>query len=148
MFLTTVRYFITNVVPRPGVLTKSTVPRAAAACRGVPQAQVKDWGDISRLDVRPSRGLIKVTAKNNWEIQVDAGTGQVLQAAYRRSDLIEALHDGSGFHEAAKLWVFLPAGATLLVLWLTGIYLFWLPIGVRRRKRLTLKAAGVPERPR
>jgi hypothetical protein len=37
-----------------------------------------------------------------------------------------------------KLWVFLPAGMILLVLWLTGIYLFWLPIFVRRRQKARL----------
>jgi uncharacterized iron-regulated membrane protein len=102
--------------------------------RGVPEAEVRGWEDISRLDVRPSRGMLKVSTKNNREIQIDAGTGEILQVAYRRSDLIESIHDGSWFHEHAKLWLFLPAGVTLLLLWLTGVYLFWLPILTRRRR--------------
>jgi uncharacterized iron-regulated membrane protein len=115
-----------------------TFEQVLAACRSVPAARVRTWEDISRVDVRPSRGILKVTAKNNWEVQVDAQTGAVLQAAYRRSDLIEAIHDGSFFHEQAKLWVFLPSGVLLLTMLLTGLYLFWLPIGVRRRKRRQL----------
>lgn len=104
-------------------------------CRGVPEAEVQSWADIQRVDVRPSRGMLKVFAKNSWEVQIDTRTGEVLQVAYRRSDLIEAIHDGSWFHEGARWWVFLPAGATLLLLWLTGMYLFWLPIVVRRRRK-------------
>jgi uncharacterized iron-regulated membrane protein len=110
-------------------------------CRGVPEAQVQSWADINRVDVRPSRGMLKVWARNNWEVQIDGQTGEVLQVAYRRSDTIEAIHDGSWFHEGAKLWLFLPAGLTLLLLWFTGMYLFWLPIVVRwRRKRASQDA--------
>jgi hypothetical protein len=57
-----------------------------------------------------------------------------LQTAYRRSDLMESLHDGSWFHPLAKLWIFLPAGVIVFVLWVTGIYLFLLPIRSRRAK--------------
>ena len=105
------------------------------AARSVPQAAVREWGDVDRVDVRPAKGMAKITANNRWEIQVDLGTGRVLQSAYRRSDLLESLHDGSWFHERAKLWLFFPSGVVLLVLWLTGLYLWWLPVGVRRRRK-------------
>lgn len=105
------------------------------AARTVPQAGVQTWGDVDRVDVRPGKGIAKVTANSRWEVQVDLATGAVLQSAYRRSDLIETLHDGSWFHDAAKLWLFLPSGIVLFVLWLTGIYLWWLPVGVRRRRK-------------
>ena len=105
------------------------------ACRNAPEAEIRDWSDVSRIDVRPSRGLIKVTASNNWEVQLDAATGRVLQVAYRRSDIIESIHDGSWFHPWAKIGVFLPAAALLLVLLITGVYLFWLPIVIRRYRR-------------
>jgi hypothetical protein len=101
----------------------------------VPQAQVASWDDIDRLDVRPGKGLVKVTANNRWEVQVDLGTGAVLQAAYRRSDLIEQLHDGSWFHDAAKLWIFLPSGVIVLGLWGTGMYLYVLPYLARAQKK-------------
>jgi hypothetical protein len=84
--------------------------------------------------VRPGKGVAKVWTQNGWEVQVDLGSARVLHSAYRRSDLIESLHDGSWFHEHAKLWLFFPAGLTLLVLWLTGMYLFVLPIWVRKRR--------------
>ncbi|MBX3399059.1 MAG: PepSY domain-containing protein [Gemmataceae bacterium] len=109
-----------------------------AAARSIPEAGIEGWGDIDRIDVQPSRGLAKVTSKTRWEVQVDLKTGDVLHSAYRRSDLIESLHDGSWFHDAAKLYVFLPVAVVVFGLWATGIYLFFLPIAVRwRRKPVT-----------
>jgi uncharacterized iron-regulated membrane protein len=103
--------------------------------KGIDQAGVEGWGDVDRLDVRPGKGVIKVRAKNNWEIQLNARTGEVLQVAYRRSDIIESIHDGSFFHESFKLWVFLPSGILLALLWGTGMYLFVLPYLLKYRKR-------------
>ena len=108
--------------------------RVLEVCRGIPEMKVESWDDINRIDVRPSRGMLKVWAKSNWEAQIDSLTGEVLQVAYRRSDLIESIHDGSWFHDAAKIWVFLPTGIALLLLWVTGMYLFLLPYIVKRRR--------------
>jgi hypothetical protein len=102
-----------------------------AAARSQPQAAVRQWSDIDRIDIQPGRGLAKIQAKSRWEVQVDIQTGTVLQTAYRRSDLIESLHDGSWFHEHAKLGLFLPVAVIVLGLWVTGVYLFILPYWVR-----------------
>lgn len=101
----------------------------------IEQANIKGWDDIDRLDVRPGKGVIKVRGKNSWEVQLNAKTGAVLQVAYRRSDLIERIHDGSFFHDNFKLWVFLPSGIILAILWVTGVYLFLLPYLLKHRKR-------------
>ncbi len=106
-----------------------------AAASSVPQTEIRSWDDIDRLDVRPGKGIVKVAAVNHWEVQVDLASGKVLQSAYRRSDLIEQMHDGSWFHEVAKLWVFLPSAVVVLGLWVTGIYLFLLPFRARAKKR-------------
>ncbi|HYC76758.1 MAG TPA: PepSY domain-containing protein [Planctomycetota bacterium] len=105
-----------------------------AAARAAPGAGVSGWADVDRIDVRPALGTAKMQIRGRTEVQVDLVTGAVLQVATRRSDLIEALHDGSYFHESARLGVFLPAGVLLLVLHVTGLYLWWLPHGVRRRR--------------
>jgi uncharacterized iron-regulated membrane protein len=104
-------------------------------CRQIREMEVRGWSDINRVDVRPSKGMLKVWAKSNWEAQIDLRTGEVLQVAYRRSDMIEAIHDGSWFHEAVKFGLFLPAGIALLLLWISGIYLFFLPYIARLRRR-------------
>ena len=90
-----------------------------------PDAQVKGWRDIERLDVRPDMGIIKVRCKNNTEIQLDAATGQVLQQAFRRSEIIKSIHEGSWFYSHARLWIFLPSAFILLILWMTGIILLF-----------------------
>lgn len=118
-----------------GTVPAITLDRILDAARSAPEAQIETWDDINRLDVRPSKGLVKVRAQNDWEVQIDLGTGDVLQIAYRRSDLIESLHDGSFFGDWVKLWVFLPAGLILLGLLVTGMYLWWLPIGAKRKGR-------------
>jgi uncharacterized iron-regulated membrane protein len=110
--------------------------RILEVSRSVKEASVADWSDISRLDIRPGSGMIKVICANHWELQIDAMSGAVLSSSYRRSDWIEQLHDGSFFSETAKLFVFLPNGIIMLGLWLTGVYLWWLPIGVKRAKEL------------
>ena len=112
------------------------------AVKSVPEAEVQTWADVDRMDVRPNRGIVKVQAKNRWEIQVDLKTAEVVHAAYRRSDLIESLHDGSWFHDRAKLGIFLPTAGVVLILWGTGSYLFVLPNAVkssRRRERANAK---------
>ena len=104
------------------------------AVRQVPQANLNDWDDIDRLDVRPAKGIIKVRGKNHWEVQLNAQTGDVLQVAYRRTDTIEAIHDGSWFFDGAKLWLFLPAAILLFVLWVTGIVMLITTLKSKFRK--------------
>jgi uncharacterized iron-regulated membrane protein len=110
------------------------------AVQRVPEAGVSSWDDIDRVDFRPKDGVVKVVCKSRWEAQLDAKTGEVVQVAYRRSDLIESLHDGSWFGDDAKLYVFLPVAVVVLGLWATGLYLFVLPYSVRWRR----KKPGLP----
>lgn len=101
----------------------------------VDEANIKTWEDVDRLDVRPDKGLIKVRGNNRWEIQLDSKTGDVLHVAFRRSELIESLHDGSWFHDSAKLWLFLPSAVIVTILWITGMYLFFVPYLQKRKNR-------------
>ncbi len=97
-------------------------------------AKIQSWREVKRIDVRPDKGLVKVTSASDWEIQIDAATGAVLHSAHRRSDFIESLHDGSFFGPAVKLGVFLPVATVMFAMWLTGLYLFVLPFLVKRRR--------------
>ena len=110
--------------------------------KSVPEAEIEGWEDIDRLDVRPSKGMLKLRARNRWEVQIDAATGEVLLVAYRRSDLIESLHDGSFFHDKVTLWVFLPSALVLFFLLVSGIILFIQPYRVRRRNQRQKKAVA------
>ena len=117
-----------------------------ASVQAVPELGVRGWDDVNRLDVRPGKGMVKVWLNSGWEAQVDLGTGRVLQTAYRRSDLIESIHDGSYFAgDWTKLGLFLPAGLTMLLLWVSGLWMVWVPFIAKRRrseKRRLSKAAS------
>ncbi|MDC8831075.1 PepSY-associated TM helix domain-containing protein [Alteromonas gilva] len=101
----------------------------------IPELDVTGWQQIDRLDVRPDKGIIKVFANNRWEAQIDAQSGEILQVAYRRSDIIESIHDGSWFAERAKLWLFLPAGILLFVMWCSGLVLLISTLKSKYKKR-------------
>lgn len=109
-------------------------PQLLKACQTLDAPRISQWSDIDRIDVRPGKGICKVQAINGWEVQIDLASGKVLSHAYRRSDLIESLHDGSFFADAAKLWIFLPNGIILLGLWISGAWLWYLPLRKRRSK--------------
>ena len=106
-----------------------------ASVKTVPGMNVQSWADVNRLDVRIGRGMAKVWLMNGYEVQVDLGTGAVLQTAYRRSDLIESIHDGSYFAgDWTKLGLFLPAGVVVLLLWLSGLWMWWVPFAAKRAR--------------
>ncbi|WP_198597295.1 PepSY domain-containing protein [Gracilimonas amylolytica] len=133
-----------NWIQPPSQKGVSTIPSISfdeilTASKEVPEAEISTWEDIDRLDVRPDKGIVKVRAVNRWEIQVDAETAEVLQVAYRRSELFESLHDGSWFHDSAKLWVFLPSGIVVTILWITGMYLFFVPYLAKKRNKRRLE---------
>ena len=104
------------------------------AAKSVKEANVSSWDDIERIDIRPDKGIAKIKSKNNWEIQIDIETTEIYATNYRRSDVIESIHDGSFFSEIVKYGWFLPSGILLLILSLTGIYMFFIPILKRRKK--------------
>ena len=104
--------------------------------RNVQELNVTGWDDVNRIDLRPGRGVAKVWLNSGWEAQVDLGTGAVLQVAYRRSDLIESIHDGSFFAgDWTKLGLFLPTGIGLLLLWIGGLWMWWVPYHAKRERR-------------
>ncbi|MFW5950666.1 MAG: PepSY-associated TM helix domain-containing protein [Gemmatimonadota bacterium] len=86
-----------------------------------------------RLDVRPGKGVVKVRFPGTWEVQVAGGTAEIRSVARRHSDWIEKLHDGSIISEGFKLVTMSALGVGLIVLSLTG---FWLWLGPKRLRRL------------
>lgn len=119
----------------PDTLPTKSIEELFQIARLIPELELNEWRDLSRVDVKPQKGIVKIVSANNWEVQIDLTTGETLQVAYRRSDIIEQLHDGSFFADWIKLYVFFPSGIVLLVLWGSGIYLFFLPYWKRFRKK-------------
>jgi len=119
---------------REGV-PQATLQDMFDAAKSVEKAQITTWEDMDRIDFKPDKGIIKFIPKSQWEVQVDTHTAEILSVTYRRSDVIEQIHDGSYFADWVKLWVFLPVGITLLVLWMTGVYMFFLPYYKKAQKK-------------
>lgn len=108
------------------------------AAKSVPEANIKSWEDINRIDIRPDKGIAKIRSNNHWEIQIDSETAEIFSVNYRRSDIIESVHDGSFFTDYVKFGWFLPTGILLIVVSISGIYMFLLPLMIKR-KRTRLK---------
>lgn len=118
-----------------GTVPQITFDQLLATLKADSSLAVRDWDDISRVDVRADRGLAKVTLHTGWEAQVDLHDGRLLKTAVRRSDLIESIHDGSFFvGDWTKLGLFLPAGLVLAGLWLTGLWMFVVIWRAKRRR--------------
>ena len=121
-----------SFIQPPTIKGQFTTPTIAfedilRAAQSVPQANIKHWSDVARLDVRPGKGVIKIRSESEYEIQIDATTGLVLHHAMRRSDFIESLHDGTYFQSSANLWLMLPVAVLLLFISITGLILFVRP---------------------
>lgn len=107
-----------------------------SALKTAPSSSVEGWGDVDRIDIRPKKGLAKVLLNSGYEVQVDLADGRVLQTAYRRSDLIESIHDGSFFGgDGVKLGLFLPTALGLLLMWVTGLWMFYIPFSLKWKKK-------------
>jgi uncharacterized iron-regulated membrane protein len=91
--------------------------------------------EINKMDARPDKGMVKVLFENGfWEVQVDATTGEVLSVARRHSDWIEKVHDGSIISDWFKLSYSSLSGLGLLLLALSGFWLWYGPKKLRAAK--------------
>ena len=94
---------------------------------------------IDKMDVRPSKGIVKVLfEKGYWEVQVDGTSGEVKSIARRHSDWIEHVHDGSIISDWFKLLSMNVLGIGMLLLMVSGLWLWYGPQKVReyRKKRV------------
>jgi uncharacterized iron-regulated membrane protein len=121
----------------------TTLAELYEAAAAIPELEITSWDQFDRIDVRSDRGVVKFIAPNRWEAQIDMITLEVLSLDYRRSDLIEQIHDGSFFADWVKTFIFLPVGVVLLILWLTGIWMFFEPY-VKRYQRKRRREARAP----
>lgn len=94
-----------------------------------------DSSNLDRIEYRATKGIAKVIFDTgSWEVQVDATSLEVLSVAKRHSDWIEHLHDGSIISEGFKLISMNTLGLGLLLLLITGLWLWWGPKKIRKMK--------------
>jgi uncharacterized iron-regulated membrane protein len=95
----------------------------------------RSFDDIDRIDFRPGKRVHKVRSEHDqWEIQVDAVSGDVLSVERRMSDLLESIHDGSFFGDWVHRWIMPIAACALMFLTFSGLWL-WLEPTIRKRRR-------------
>ncbi len=92
--------------------------------------------NLDRVEYRPTKGIAKVIFDTgSWEAQVDATSLEVLSVAKRHSDWIEHIHDGSIISDFFKLVSMNILGIGLVVLLLSGLWLWYGPRKIRSLKR-------------
>jgi len=128
-----------DFIQPPTAKGESSIPsisfdQVLSIAKTIEQAQIGSWDDIDRLDVRPSKGIIKIRSNNSFEIQIDSRTAKVLHVAERRSDFIESIHDGTFYQKNANLWLMLPVAIIALVMAITGIIMFIIPYLKKKRR--------------
>lgn len=103
--------------------------------------KIGESSEVDRIDIRPDKGVAKVTFKTHFtEVQLDGLSGEVLSIETRHSDWIEKVHDGSivdfylGGDEAAKLTYSTLTALGLILMSLSGFYLWYYPKVIRKIK--------------
>jgi uncharacterized iron-regulated membrane protein len=107
--------------------------------------------ELERIDIRKDKGMVKfVFADQFWGIQLDGATGKLLHIERRRADFIEKVHDGSILdyytglsNNAFKLIYSTIMGLALLVFTITGFWLWYGPIQMRKSNQA---APNIPVR--
>lgn len=97
---------------------------------------------LDRIDIRYQKGIAKVRFQKHFtEIQYNIYTGERLSVATRVSDIIERIHDGSIIDffiqskgDPAKLIYVTITAVGLMVLSVTGFWLWYNPRRIRRSK--------------
>lgn len=89
---------------------------------------------IDRIDIRLDKAVAKVLFKHAYfEVQVDLGSGAILQTATRRSDFVENVHDGSIldklFQTDSNIFKLIYTSIVSLALLLFTVSGFWLWYG-------------------
>ena len=97
-----------------------------AAVLALGRPEFREEQDIARIEFRPAQGVHKVISRHDrLEVQVCATTLRVSEPRRRVSDLLEQIHDGSWFGDAAHAVVTPAAALALLFLSISG-YAMWL----------------------
>ncbi len=98
-----------------------------------PTLHVATWADIPQIDIRPSKGHIRVRTKENLEIQIDPLTGKILQVSKRQVSWLISLHEGAIFGSVVRYGVFFVSAILVLALYISGLMIFWKRFKIQRK---------------
>jgi uncharacterized iron-regulated membrane protein len=96
------------------------------------------------IQLRPAKGYINFSFKNNYNIQVDGATGAAIHIEQKNGGIIQDIHDGAivgdwfGFKSATSKTIYSSImGFALLFLTISGTYLWWKPKQIKNSKKTT-----------
>ena len=120
-----------------------TIQKLLASVAQLEHPDFPDITAIDRIDFRPNKHVFKVRSQHHHaEIQVDAIDGRILSVAPRRSDLLEALHDGSWYGPWMHGILMPLAAVANFLLVITGLYLWLKRSWPRRRGKISSSEKG------
>jgi phosphotransferase system glucose/maltose/N-acetylglucosamine-specific IIC component len=101
-----------------------------------------DFKHVERIEVRPSKGIAVAYYKNNFSIQLNATNGIPLLIEQKNSGIIQDIHDGAVLGDlfgnkaggTSKIIYSLIMGTSLLLLTITGFYMWYKPKQIKNSK--------------
>ncbi len=93
---------------------------------------------LDRVDIRKDKGVVKFIFEDYYGLQLDGGTGTLLEFGKRNADIVENIHDGSILD-----WYFKTSGSPIKLIYTTIMSLalfvftvtgFWLWYGPKRMR--------------
>jgi uncharacterized iron-regulated membrane protein len=93
---------------------------------------------LDRVDIRKDKGVVKFIFEDYYGLQLDGGTGRLLEFGKRNADIVENIHDGSILD-----WYFKTSGGPIKLTYTTVMSLalfvftvtgFWLWYGPKRMR--------------
>lgn len=97
-----------------------------------------------RVDIRPAKGYISFLFRKKYYVQVNGATGEAATIELRYGGLIQDIHDGAiadnlfGGHSGAAKTVYTTIlSLSLLLLTISGFYLWYKPKQIRQSKKQT-----------
>lgn len=110
------------------------------ASQSVPEMQINSWADVNRIQINPEKGSIVVRGKNNYQIQIDGGSGEVNGAGPLRTPLFVSLHEGTFWTgKSGRFIIGLPMALAVLFLSVSGLVLFFQPSFMRKALQKKVK---------
>lgn len=104
-----------------------SIERVIEIAKTVPEAQIERWEDIKSIEVKLKKGVYSVRSLNDYEVQVDFRTENILSRAPRLTTFLVRLHEGTFFNSQIILYFFKICGLIFFVLYLSGILMLIYP---------------------
>lgn len=112
------------VKPNHGEVNLS-IQQVIDSAQTVEKANIKSASDIGHIRAYPSKGYFLVRTKDNFQVQVDGKSGEVLGFGPRLTPLMIRIHEGKWFGSYPGPYVFLGLAFVSMFLVVSGAILYF-----------------------